>query len=122
MILIRLVAYQKIETAECWFNNKTWHEMLVLVKKYINAAKPDLETLSVVGNGIYDNMFNSVINEIGLKKTNYFVKYLQKKIPHNQTLTKWAKNKSKAIKPDDYLITELSARFAEEYPLLKDDL
>ena len=122
MVLIRAIAYQKIEYLKSWFDDKAWLEMLAHAQQYINVTKPSLETLNVVGSGIYGGMFDFVLAEMNTDNLSSFVEGLRKKIPSNKTLLKWAENRSEIIKPDNWLIEGLVARFNSVYSVSVDNL
>jgi len=104
MVLIRAIAYDRLNVVKIWFNHPMWYQIIELSTQYVNQNKPSEEILEVIGNGFYNDMFNFVMTKIDGAKFESFIKYLENKIPDNNDLNLWINDQSLIIKPDPTFI------------------
>lgn len=104
MVLIRAIAYNKLNVIKKWFNHGVWHQIIELSVQYIDQNCPSEEILEVIGNGFYNDMFNLVVSKIDGAKFENFIKYLENKIPNNNNLSSWINDQSLVIKSDPIFI------------------
>lgn len=100
MVVIRAVAYQKLNKIKGWFGQPVWRKIIRLAQQYVSRMKPSPKVLEVIGNGFYNEMFESIDEKIGKDKWESLITYLEKKIPKTKKLKNWANDSSFIIKPD----------------------
>lgn len=104
MILIRAVAYDKLNATKKWFDHPVWHQIIELSIQYVDQHKPSKEILEVVGSGFYNDMFNFVVSKIDDAEFENFIKYMENKIPDTADLNVWINDQSLIINPDKTFI------------------
>ncbi len=104
MVLIRAVAYDKLDDINHWFTHPIWHQLIAQSKEFVKQNHPTEETLEVIGNGFYNDLFSSVVSQIGDSEFEGFVDFIIHKIPNNQVLINWIKDNSLIIDPDPEFI------------------
>jgi len=103
-VLIRVIAYDRLNVVKIWFNHPVWYQIIELSTQYVDQNNPSKEILEVIGNGFYNDMFNFVMTKIDGAKFESFIKYLENKIPNTAGLSIWINDQSLIIKPDSLFI------------------
>lgn len=104
MVLIRAIAYSKLDDINHWFANPVWTQLITQSKEFVKQNHPTEETLEITGNGFYNELFSFVVSQVGDKKFEDFVDFIANKIPDNQKLGQWIKDSSLTINPDPEFI------------------
>jgi glycosyltransferase involved in cell wall biosynthesis len=104
MVLIRAVAYDKLDYIKCWFTHSAWQQIITRSKEFLRQSRPTKYTLEVIGNGFYNDLFGFVVSQVGEKEFERFVNFIANKIPDNKILIIWAKDNSLIIDPDPKFI------------------
>lgn len=104
MVLIRAVAYDKLNDINHWFIHPVWHQLIAHSQEFVKQSHPTEEVLEVIGNGFYNDLFSFVVSQVEDKSFEDFVNFIANKIPDSQKLVNWIKDSSLIIDPDPEFI------------------
>ena len=104
MVLIRAVAYDKLNDINHWFIHPVWHQLITQSQEFVKQSHPTEEVLEVIGNGFYNDLFSFVVSQVEEKYLEEFVNFIANKIPNTQKLVDWIKDGSLTIDPDPEFI------------------
>lgn len=104
MVIIRAVAYGKLSSILAWFDHPVWQQIVESAQNYVDQNKPSNEVLEVIGNGFYNDLFQTVLGQLTDKDLAELSRYLEQKIPDSEILINWINDQSLIIKPDQNFI------------------
>ena len=116
MVLIRAVAFNKIDNIKWWFpGNRDWLEILEETKKISSSGNYPKEEFDIVGSWIFKDIFEKVDNIIGDMAIASLIGIIDSSIPSNSNLFEWASNTKATIQPGSEIIEDLPNRYISYY-------
>lgn len=116
MVLIRAIAFNKIDSLKDWFlENEDWRTLLRTIKRLIEKNNYPEKEFDIVGSWVYKDIMSEVEKSIGQDKMMRIVGLIDTCIPDNQSLMKWAKDNSVMLEPESLILDGLHEKFNYYY-------
>lgn len=116
MVLIRAVAFDKVDQLEWWFkSNYTWKKLLDTVNDLIIDKKYERKELDIVGSWVYKEIFREAELSLDDNEMLSLVGQIDSGIPTINELRQWANDGRTILPPSDKIITSLESKFREYY-------